>query len=281
MQEEVWKDIKGYEGLYKISNYGRLLSYVKSKTYPKILKPQFNDRFQQILHKNGKNVKISIHTQVAIAFIPNPNNYRYVKFKDKDKTNLYFENLEWWDTRKPVEILFKKCKRCGEVKSIVEFHKNHYNANKRTTNCKQCIKIINKEKRNNLEYVLYKRAYYKKEALKRRADAKYRMISAIRNRIQKICKLHKLGKKDQHFKNIIGITIDEFYNYIEQQFDDKMTWSNYGSYWHIDHIIPLVTAKNIQDVYTLNHYTNLRPLEAIENLRKGKMLPEDYNNVNN
>lgn len=48
-----------------------------------------------------------------------------------------------------------------------------------------------------------------------------------------------------------------------------MSWNNYGIYWHIDHIIPLASAKNIEELYKLNHYTNLQPLEAKENMRKG------------
>jgi hypothetical protein len=47
-----------------------------------------------------------------------------------------------------------------------------------------------------------------------------------------------------------------------------MSFDNYGQ-WHIDHIIPLATAKTEQDVYTLSHYTNLQPLWAKDNISKG------------
>jgi 5-methylcytosine-specific restriction endonuclease McrA len=50
-----------------------------------------------------------------------------------------------------------------------------------------------------------------------------------------------------------------------------MTWENWGVYtWHIDHIIPLSSAKTDEEVYLLWHYSNLRPLSAQENLKKGK-----------
>jgi hypothetical protein len=50
-----------------------------------------------------------------------------------------------------------------------------------------------------------------------------------------------------------------------------MSWDNHGE-WHIDHIIPLSSAKNENDVYTLCHYTNLQPLWAEENLRKSNKI---------
>ena len=50
-----------------------------------------------------------------------------------------------------------------------------------------------------------------------------------------------------------------------------MTWENKGA-WHIDHIIPTCTAKTEEDLIRLNHYTNLQPLWAEENLKKGSKL---------
>jgi hypothetical protein len=68
---------------------------------------------------------------------------------------------------------------------------------------------------------------------------------------------------------LIGIDIVGLKNYLETKFTDGMTWENYGLYgWHIDHIIPLSSAKNEDEFTKLCHYTNLQPLWAEDNLKK-------------
>ncbi len=61
-----------------------------------------------------------------------------------------------------------------------------------------------------------------------------------------------------------------FAKWIEGQFTRGMCWDNYGSIWHIDHITPLAAfdATNNEDMRKAWHYTNLRPLKAVENMQK-------------
>lgn len=95
---EVWKDIKGYEGLYQVSNLGRVrsLNYNKTKTV-RTLKLTSNAKgyLQLILHKNGKISSRKVHRLVAEAFIPNPEELPQVNHKDENKTNNCVDNLEW------------------------------------------------------------------------------------------------------------------------------------------------------------------------------------------
>jgi len=69
---------------------------------------------------------------------------------------------------------------------------------------------------------------------------------------------------------LVGLSSQELKNYLESKFVDGMCWDNYGLYgWHIDHVIPLSSAKNDDRLKELCHYTNLQPLWAFDNLSKG------------
>ena len=95
---EVWKDIEGYEGLYQISNYGR----VKSLKYGKerILKTVENNGYQHVLlFKNGKGKWFYVHRLVAMVFIPNPDNLTEINHISEIKNDNRVVNLEWCDRK--------------------------------------------------------------------------------------------------------------------------------------------------------------------------------------
>lgn len=93
MKKEIWKDIKGYEGLYKISNYGNVFSVKRNK----LLKTTIHHYGYVVisLNKNNAGRMFSVHRLVAEAFIPNPDNLPQVNHIDEDKTNNTVANLEW------------------------------------------------------------------------------------------------------------------------------------------------------------------------------------------
>lgn len=110
MKKEIWKDIKGYEGYYEVSSYGRVRSLDRIVTYSdgekhslkgKILKMHYcgSGYLNFSLHKNGKTEHKYPHRLVAEAFIPNPSNLPEVNHKDEDKTNNCMVNLEWCDSK--------------------------------------------------------------------------------------------------------------------------------------------------------------------------------------
>lgn len=74
----------------------------------------------------------------------------------------------------------------------------------------------------------------------------------------------------------IGCSLEELKNHLEKQFKVGMTWNNWSLFgWHIDHIIPLSSAKTESEMIKLCHYTNLQPLRAEENHKKGSRIKEE------
>lgn len=89
---EIWKDIKGYEDNYIISNCGNIKS---KKTNKNVYFSNSKNYKRVLLSKNGKAKGYSVHRLVAQNFIPNPNNYPCVNHLDCDKTNNRVDNLQW------------------------------------------------------------------------------------------------------------------------------------------------------------------------------------------
>lgn len=88
---EKWKSIKGFEGLYEVSDLGRVRS-IKSDT---ILKGELLHGYKRVALFNEKYKKVFVHRLVADAFIPNPDGLPQINHKDEDKTNNCVDNLEW------------------------------------------------------------------------------------------------------------------------------------------------------------------------------------------
>jgi hypothetical protein len=108
MQEEIWKDVVGYEGMYQVSNLGRVKSlereYFNGHGYfpvkERILSGRISNKYVYVQLSNGDKKNYSIHRLKAIAFIPNPENKPQVNHRDGNKSNNGYnidgkDNLEW------------------------------------------------------------------------------------------------------------------------------------------------------------------------------------------
>jgi hypothetical protein len=202
----------------------------------------------------------------------------------------------------------KICKKCGFEKEICEFYIQKRNKDGYWLTCKECerkkyhqnseyvkkrvknYRDNNKEKikknkkeysQNNIEKERIRRRKYwdkYKEVSRKNAKERYqideifKIKNNIRTRIRIFLKTKNILKTETIF-NIVGCSPEFLKEHLEKQFKDGMSWENYGyEGWHIDHIIPLSSAKNKDEIYKLCHYSNLQPLWAVENLKKGNRI---------
>ena len=193
----------------------------------------------------------------------------------------------------------KVCKKCLIEKKIEEFYSDKRHKCGVVGICKDCYNLNQKKwKRNNpdkvrnsvmnwhynnpdrvktnrINWVKNNPDKAKEVQKNQKQKPEYKIRNSVRKRMNNYLKLKNFTKKNKT-SDVFGLTPQELIVYIESQFKDKMSWSNYGYYgWHIDHIIPLSSAKSEDEIYKLCHYTNLQPLWAEDNFKKSnKILKE-------
>lgn len=116
-----------------------------------------------------------------------------------------------------------------------------------------------------------------KDRERKATDPVYKLAHSLRNRVRMALK-QKVFPKISTLSQYLGCTLNELKVHkvhLEKQFEPWMTWENHGKFsnqkktWQIDHIVPLASAKTVEKMYRLCHYTNLQPLSAQNNLSKG------------
>jgi hypothetical protein len=123
---------------------------------------------------------------------------------------------------------------------------------------------------NNKQEIRQQRNAY--EVNRYKADPSLKLRKNCSNLIRFYLKQGGSTKNGSSILDFLPYTMDELKKHLENQFDDKMSWDNYGRYWHIDHIIPQsklpfisMEEDNFKKCWNLS---NLRPLEATENRKK-------------
>jgi len=144
---------------------------------------------------------------------------------------------------------------------------------------------LNKDKKRE-----YSKQYYKLNKDKRKVQMKeyiskrykmdpiYRLHECLRRRIILGIRNNSIScKKNNHTLELLGCSWQYARLHLEKQFKPEMTWDNYGTYWHVDHIIP-VTFFHLEDKTELHlafHYGNMQPLEASKNYSKHANIPNE------
>lgn len=146
--EEIWKDIKGYEGLYQVSTLGRVKSLNKiivdkngkERKYPERIMSQQKFRtgyFGVKLYRNNTNKRKLVSRLVALTFIPNPNNFPYINHINGIKTDNRVENLEWCTPSYNVQHAWSKGLNIMDTKRL---NKNRNNGMKTAKKVEQYSK---------------------------------------------------------------------------------------------------------------------------------------------
>jgi hypothetical protein len=173
----------------------------------------------------------------------------------------------------------KTCSKCSISYDVSFFVKDKNRKDGLQPQCKSCDKeyrLKNKEHKSNYDSQYnqinktkkseYARVYIKGRLKK---DNLYKLTHYTRHLIhasfKRACK-GSAGRKNKT-EDILGCSFEELMIYLKDKFKEDMSFDNYGK-WHIDHIIPISSAKTEEEIIKLNHYTNFQPLWAVDNLRK-------------
>ena len=162
----------------------------------------------------------------------------------------------------------KKEQICQQIKQYKELNKNSVRerSKKYRDSNKETLAQKNKEYRQKNKEIIQKKSNDYR-SVRAKKDPMYSMKLRIRSRTRLIFKKRKWNKSAK-FDEYLGCTLDFFKTHIESLFLDGMSWEN-RNLWHLDHIIPLKAASTPEELIRLCHYTNIQPLWALDNIKKG------------
>ena len=171
---------------------------------------------------------------------------RYKAYQQANKDKIAKRNKAYQQTKKEKIAEQRKAYRQANKEKIAEQNKAYTQANKD------------------------KRSVYQKK--RRATDPVFKMKSRVGSSVRKALKKQGKTKGGSTF-SALPYTPQDLVEHLEKQFEEKMNWDNYGTYWHLDHIYPQsllpfdnLAHPNFQKCWALD---NLQPLEAIENIKKG------------
>lgn len=169
----------------------------------------------------------------------------------------YYWNSNNKNKLKEYNKQWKRNYRKENYEKDLEYQKQWRNNNKQKQ--KEYFKL-----RNSKQETIIKRNNRRKE--RRKQEPMFAIMENVRRRINEYINNKRLSTIE-----IIGCTPLELKQHLENQFVKGMSWENRNE-WHIDHIIPLSSASNQEELFKLCHYSNLQPLWAIDNIKKSNKI---------
>lgn len=185
--------------------------------------------------------------------------------KEKEQARRRKAYLKRWEKLSVYRIQNRE-KTNKRMREYYQLNKEKICLYQKTYSEKNSLKINEKKKvykKNNWDKI------YKKIKYKRENNIQFKLADSLRTRLRRALKAnYKSGSSVRD----LGCTIEELKILIEKQFEEGMTWENWKIHgWHLDHIIPLANFDLTDRGQFLKacHYTNLQPLWASDNLKKG------------
>lgn len=223
-----------YNSLNDVNYEGVITCHVCKKEKSKM---QFN---------KNKNTSTGLSYECKECQSERSNNY-YKKNKDEQ----LFKQKERYLTVRDEKLLYQKTYQKNNKEKIKKYL-SEYN-------------LKNKDRKNERSRVY--------NAKRKSEDPVYKFKVNTRSMIY--CSFKRYNSKNyvksQKTEEILGCSMDFFAEYISSLFQEGMSLSNHGE-WHLDHIIPLASANTEEEIIKLNHYTNIQPLWAADNMSKGKKI---------
>ena len=165
------------------------------------------------------------------------------KYREKHKERLSEISKQYYQDNKKLYSEYNKKYRVKHKEHLLEYNRQYHKNNRKT---------LNKKYREKLK-----------------TDELFSIKESLRKTVYHTIKEPKKFSTCE----ILGCDYKTFKQHIENQFEEGMTWDNYGQFgWHYDHIIPVSSAETEEELYKLNHYTNFQPLWWYDNLSKSDKL---------
>lgn len=175
-------------------------------------------------------------------------------------------------------------KVCKECLLLLPLNKYYFYNNYYLGKCKGCYNKLRDKEYSNQYRLNNKSKINERERKRFRNNTLNRLRKLVKSSINRAL-LKQKDTKSKHAKEVLGCTFEEFRDYIERQFENWMSWGNHGNVcgteldykcsWDLDHIIPISRAKNEEEIYLLNHWSNFQPLCSKVNRdeKKAKVFP--------
>jgi hypothetical protein len=194
----------------------------------------------------------SIHKGTASGF------YSWCLICSRKKFKEQTKNIEEYNKND-----VKTCTKCNKSKTVLKNFSKKYSKDGYSNTCKEC----NKEYRQGISKELYQKKKHKLNT-----NIQFKLAERIRGRLRIL--LGDIKVKKPKTEKLIDCTLDNFVKHLNKSFYEEITFDNYGSIWHLDHIIPCdwFDLSDINQLQACTHYTNLQALLINDNTVKSNRL---------